>query len=73
MKAMHAAWAGLLGMAMLGAAPATGPVGLVGESHQIASAADEGVLLRPRDASSKEGTPIVMYPKEDWKWHDMEI
>src|SRR4051794_38095650 len=53
-------------MALAGAGPATGPA-LVGQSHQIASAADEGVLLRPRDASNKEGTPIVIYPRENWR------
>ena len=60
-----AAWMVLVAAGMA-AGPATKPAGLAGESHQIASVAKED-LLRPRDASNKEGAPIVLYPKQDWK------
>ena len=26
------------------------------------------LFLRPRDASNKDGTPIVLYPQYPWKW-----
>lgn len=55
-----------LAAATLAAAPATRPASLAGESHQISSVS-RGDLLRPRGASSKEGTPIVLYPHQDWK------
>src|ERR1700760_981197 len=31
-----------------------------------------GLFLRPRDANSKDGEPIVLYPQQPWKcmaWH----
>ena len=51
----------------LAAAPATKPVSLAGQSHQFESLTRAGMLLRPRDASSAEGVPIVLYPQQDWK------
>jgi len=50
-------------------APATQPAAtqpLAGESHQIENLA-QGDLLRPRDASSKEGAPLVLYPHQAWR------
>jgi hypothetical protein len=29
--------------------------------------ADRDLVLRPRDASTRDGTPIVLYPRTDWK------
>ena len=50
----------------LAAVPASKPAALAGESHQIASVSRDD-LLRPRDASSADGTPIVVYPRQDWR------
>jgi hypothetical protein len=51
---------------VLAVEPATQPAALAGESHQIENVAQR-LLLRPRDASSKDGAPIVLYPHQDWK------
>lgn len=59
----------LLAAVAFAVAPATAPsapASLVGESHQIENVGDPN-LLRPRDASSAEGAPIVLYPHQDWK------
>jgi hypothetical protein len=45
---------------------ATRPAVLANESHQIANVGRED-LLRPRDASSADRTPIVLYPRQDWR------
>ena len=50
----------------LGAAATTGPSSLAGQSHQIENVAQSD-LLRPRDANSANGTPIVLYSHQDWK------
>ncbi len=52
--------------ATLAAGPATQRSTLAGESHQIQNLSQEE-LLRPRDADSKDGTPIVLYSPQDWK------
>jgi hypothetical protein len=47
-------------------APSTRPA-LAGQSHQIQSVAFPSRLLRVEDARSEDGTPIVTYPRQDWK------
>jgi hypothetical protein len=52
---------------LMGAAPTTKPAeSLKGKSFQIQNA-DQTLLLRPRDASNKDGTPLVLYTPESWK------
>ena len=53
-------------LSLFASEPATQPAKLAGESHQIQNVAQED-LLRPRDASSRDGAPIVLYPHQDWK------
>jgi hypothetical protein len=48
------------------AGPDTQPSTLAGQSFQIENL-DQSLLLRPRDASNKDGTPLVLYPHEAWK------
>ena len=38
-----------------------------GKSFQIESVANPGRLVRPEDANSRDGTPIVLYPQQAWK------
>jgi hypothetical protein len=44
----------------------TQPSTLAGQSFQIENL-DQLLLLRPRDANSANGTPLVLYPHEAWK------
>ncbi len=55
----------------LAAGPTTAPAApsiqaLVGQSFQIQNVGQK-LLLRPRDANSADGTPLVLYPAESWK------
>lgn len=53
--------------ALQASAPSTRPSDLANEVHQIAPVTDSGSLVRIRDASNKDGTPLVLYPPEAWK------
>ncbi|WP_165232668.1 RICIN domain-containing protein [Aquisphaera insulae] len=52
-----------------GARPEDGKAGLAKGSYQIRNVkfADSDMVLRPRGASNREKTPIVLYPRTDWK------
>lgn len=53
-------------LALAAAAPTSQPAPVANESRQIESFDGQG-LLRVRDASSRDGTPMVLYPHEAWK------
>lgn len=57
----------ITGSLCLAADATTQPASLAGESHQIRPMGDADLRLRPRDANSADGTPIVLYPSQDWK------
>ena len=48
-------------------APPAAQAAAAGKSFQIESVAHPGRLVRPEDAKSKDGTPIVLYAKQAWK------
>ena len=38
-----------------------------GRSFQVESVARPGQLVRPEDANARDGTPIILYPRQAWK------
>ncbi|MFT3787704.1 MAG: RICIN domain-containing protein [Tepidisphaeraceae bacterium] len=44
-----------------------------GESFQIESVPNPGQLLRVKDASNRDGTPMVLYPEQAWRCMTWEL